>query len=105
MKGERREIIGMLLLILQIGIAMIAAVVVGGILGFFLSKWLGIKWLILPGIGLGIIAGYRNVYDMVRKYTKEEKAENAEEDEAAKRRKAAEEEFRKWKEEKAKTGR
>lgn len=100
MKSERREVINMLFLILQIGIAMIAAVVVGGLLGFFCGKWLGAKWMILPGIGLGVVAGYQNVYRMVRKYTRPPKEEPKEDKEAAERRRHAEEEFLKWKEEK-----
>lgn len=104
MKSERREIVRSIFLILQIGIAMIAALIVGGVLGYVLGKELGMKWLILPGLFLGAVAGYQNVYRMVRRYTREPRAEKKEEpSEEEKRRLAAEEEFRKWKEKSATT--
>ena len=103
MKKRKNEQIGILLLILQIGIIMITAVAVGTILGYFIGKWLDMPWFILVGMLLGIAAGYRNVYLTVKKYTKDPKPAVSplpSEDEL--RRQMAEEEFRKWKQEKLK---
>ena len=103
MKKRKNEQISILFLILQIGITMMAAVAVGTLTGYFLGKWLGINWLILAGIILGIAAGYRNVYLTVKKYTADLKPEQIvlPSEEKLKRQKA-EEEFRKWKQEKLK---
>ena len=103
MKKRKNEQISILFLILQIGITMMAAVAVGTLTGYFLGKWLGINWLILAGIILGIAAGYRNVYLTVKKYTADPKPEQIvlPSEEELKRQKA-EEEFRKWKQEKLK---
>ncbi len=101
MDKERREIVRSITLILQIGITMIAALVVGALLGYLLGKWLDKSWLILPGLFLGAWAGFQNVYRMVKRYTKGPKDNlHTEPSEDEKRRAAAEEEFRKWKEEK-----
>ena len=70
MDKERREIVRSITLILQIGITMIAALVVGALLGYLLGKWLDKSWLILPGLFLGAWAGFQNVYRMVKRYTK-----------------------------------
>ncbi len=103
MKKRKNEQISILFLILQIGITMMAAVAIGTLAGYFLGKWLGISWLILAGIILGIAAGYRNVFLTVKKYTADPEPEIPAlptEDEL--RRQKAEEEFRKWKQEKLK---
>ena len=86
MDREKKEIIKSITLILQIGINMIAALVIGGLLGYFLGKWLDKNWLILPGLFLGAWAGFQNVYRMVKRYTKDPKdnhnAEPTEEEKA-----------------------
>lgn len=103
MKKRKNEQISILLLVLQIGIMMIAAVAIGTATGYLLGKWLNAGWLILVGIALGIAAGYRNVYLTVKKYTADpEPSEQAPPTEAELRRQRAEEEFRKWKEQKKK---
>jgi ATP synthase protein I len=43
----------------------VAATVVGALIGWFLDKWLGTTpWLLILFLGLGIAAGFNNVYRM-----------------------------------------
>lgn len=100
MDNGKRETVKILVLVLQIGIAMISALVVGGLLGYYLGRWLDAGWLILPGLFLGAVAGYQNVYRMVRKYTRVPEEKEEVQGEAEERRRAAEAEFLAWKREK-----
>lgn len=100
MDNSRKEILNCILLILQIGICMIASLALGGFLGYLAGKWLDAGYLILPGLALGAAAGYRNVYLMVKKYIKNPKLPEPERpSEEELRRKRAEEEFERWKQE------
>lgn len=70
-----------------LGILMVACIAIGGLMGYFLDKWLGTKpWLFLLFILFGIIAGFINVFREVFKEAKREEKEDRE------RRKRAEEE-------------
>lgn len=46
-----------------IGLHMVSGLAVGGVMGYFLDKWLGTSpWLMIVFFILGIGAGFRNVY-------------------------------------------
>jgi ATP synthase protein I len=50
-----------------IGMAMVLATVIGLAGGYFLDRWLGTTpWLTLIGLGLGIAAGFVNLFRSVR---------------------------------------
>lgn len=80
---------------------MMAALAVGTFLGYLAGKWLDTDYMILIGLALGVIAGYQNVYHLVKRYMKNpqlsETVEEPSEDEL--RRKKAEEEFDRWRQE------
>ena len=50
-----------------IGMTMVLATVIGLAGGYFLDRWLGTKpWLTLIGLGLGIAAGFVNLFRSVK---------------------------------------
>ena len=50
-----------------IGMTMVLSTVIGLAGGYFLDQWLGTKpWLTLIGLGLGIAAGFVNLFRSVR---------------------------------------
>ncbi len=50
----------------RIGTELVAAVVVGGGIGWLLDRWLGTRWLIIPFLVLGMAAGFRSVFRHAR---------------------------------------
>jgi ATP synthase protein I len=51
-----------------IGLQLVGSTVVGLAMGYFLDKWLGTDpWLLLLFLLLGIVAGFRSVYQEARK--------------------------------------
>lgn len=84
-------------LITQIGIGMMTPIALCAVLGYFVAKWTGWDaWVFIVFMFLGIVVGYRNVWVMVRKYTRDEKPEEP----VTLHISEAEAEFRRWKEEK-----
>lgn len=60
-------------MISQIAYSMLAPLALGGVLGYWLDKLLGTSpWLLLLLLFVGIAAGYRGVWHLVKGYTKEE---------------------------------
>ena len=101
MNKDRKEIMNGIFLILHIAVSMMVSLCLGGFFGWLLGKWLSIKFLMLVGFLFGAAAGYRNVYDMVKRYLKEppkpEAAGKLSEEEI--KRMKAEEEFNRWRQE------
>jgi ATP synthase protein I len=51
-----------------IGLTLVLATVIGLAGGYFLDRWLGTKpWLTLVGLGLGIAAGFVNLFRSVNR--------------------------------------
>lgn len=98
---ERKEIVNGIFLILQIAVSMMVPVCLGGFLGWLVGKWLNADYVLLIGFVLGAVAGYRNVYDMVKRYLKDppdpEVPHELSEEEI--KRMEAEEEFNRWRQE------
>jgi len=51
-----------------IGLSLVLAIVIGGGLGYFLAEYTGKTYWFYIGLILGIIAGFRNLYIMGKKY-------------------------------------
>lgn len=68
-KGEKsKAIIDVVSDVGTIGTHMVASTFVGLAIGFFLDKWLGTKpWLLLLFLFVGIVAGFKNMYDEAMK--------------------------------------
>ena len=53
----------------SMGIAMVVSTFIGLIIGIYLDKYFDTKpWLTIIFLVLGIAAGFRNIYEMTRKY-------------------------------------
>ena len=53
-----------------IGLSLVLAIVIGGGLGYFLAEYTGKTYWFYIGLIMGIIAGFRNLYIMGKKYEK-----------------------------------
>ena len=52
----------------SIGMALVLATVIGLAAGYYADRWLGTKpWLTLVGLGLGIAAGFVNLFRSVNR--------------------------------------
>lgn len=55
-----------------IGITLVLATVIGLAAGYYADRWLGTKpWLTLLGLGLGIVAGFVNLFRSVKRAERE----------------------------------
>ena len=70
LKKENREIANALILILQISITMLVPILLCTIGGLWLDRKFGTKWIAIVGFVLGTIAGFQNVYRLVKRYFK-----------------------------------
>ena len=53
----------------SMGIQMVAATFIGLVIGIYLDRFLGTKpWFTIIFLLLGIGAGFRNIYEMAKKY-------------------------------------
>jgi ATP synthase protein I len=52
----------------SIGLTLVVATVIGLVAGYYADRWLGTKpWLLLIGLGLGIAAGFVNLFRSVKR--------------------------------------
>ena len=70
MKKENREIANALIMILQISITMLVPILICSLGGAWLDGRFGTKWIGVVGFFLGAIAGFQNVYRLVKRYFK-----------------------------------
>jgi len=68
MKRETRRAIRDLAYYSSLGLQIALSIFIGLFLGIYLDRWLGSNpWLTLLGLGMGIIAGYRNIGLAIKK--------------------------------------
>ena len=97
-KKQTGETMRLLFLVTQVGLCMISALAVGGLLGYGLDRLFGtLPVLTIVGLFLGVAAGFRSVWTLLGGYTKEPEEAVAPKTDA--KLLAAEEEFRRWKQE------
>ena len=70
MKKENREIANALIMILQISVTMLVPILLCSLGGAWLDGKFGTKWIGVVGFILGAIAGFQNVYRLVKRYFK-----------------------------------
>lgn len=70
MKNENREVAKALILILQISLTMLVPILLCVLGGAWLDRHFGTKWIAIVGFVLGAIAGFQNVYRLVKRYIK-----------------------------------
>lgn len=67
---QTREYLKILAKVSSMGLAMALAIVIGLALGYYFDKWQGTHpWGFFIGLGMGIVAGFRNLY-VIAKRTK-----------------------------------
>lgn len=80
MKEQRRQLIKSLGFLSGLGISMVAATLIGLAMGYYLDRWLGTNpWMTLIFLGIGIAAGFRNVYILTDRELKRQQAESSSE--------------------------
>lgn len=63
----------------SMGLHMVTHTLVGGVAGYYLDNWLGTKpWLLITFLILGIIAGFRSVFQDTRRLTRNQAESDAE---------------------------
>ena len=95
-KKQTGETMRMLFLVTQIGLCMVSALAVGGLLGYGADRLFHtLPVLTIVGLFLGIAAGFRSTWALVERYAKdpEQPAPEAKDAKQAE----AEAEFRRWK--------
>jgi len=75
-KEDRRELFKSIGFLSGVGIAMVAATFIGLAMGYYLDQWLETgPWLTLVFLGVGVIAGFRNVYILTARELRRQKRE------------------------------
>jgi ATP synthase protein I len=60
-----------------VGISLVAAILIGLAMGYYLDKWLGTSpWMLLLFLLFGIIAGFRNIYILTDRELKRQQQED-----------------------------
>ena len=81
MAEDRPRLIRTLGFLSSIGISMVAATFIGLAMGYYLDKWLGTSpWLTLVFLVFGIIAGFRNIFELTRRELKRQEDESRKEE-------------------------
>ena len=70
MKKENRAVMDTLILIVQIGITMLVPILLCLLGGVWLDHHFGTKWIAVVGFILGAVAGFQNVYRLVKRFLK-----------------------------------
>ena len=69
MEEEKKRFIRQLFFLSSTGLSMVLAIFIGLAFGVFLDGKLGTRpWFTLIFLGLGIIAGFRNIFWFIRRY-------------------------------------
>jgi ATP synthase protein I len=77
MDEDKRELYKSLGFLSSVGISMVAAILIGLAMGYYLDKWLGTSPIFtLFLMGMGIISGFRNVFIITRRELKRQQRED-----------------------------
>jgi ATP synthase protein I len=61
----------------RLGVELVVSTVVGALLGYLLDGWLGTRpWIMVAGLLLGSVAGFRGVYRMATGQDQQEQKKN-----------------------------
>jgi ATP synthase protein I len=72
MADDKRQLMKSLSFLSSIGISMVAASFIGLFIGVYLDKWLETTpWMTLIWLGIGIVAGFRNIFILTRRGMRE----------------------------------
>jgi F0F1-type ATP synthase assembly protein I len=70
MKKDNRQVAETLVLVFQFGINMIVPIFLCSMIGIWLGERTGISWMMIPFFIVGALAGFTNIYKMVKKRLK-----------------------------------
>lgn len=74
---ERRELYKSLGFLSSVGICMVASILIGMAMGYYLDQWLGTEpWMLLIFLGFGIVSGFRNIFILTNRELRRQKQEN-----------------------------
>ncbi len=77
MAEDRRELFKSLGFLSSVGISMVASVLIGMAMGYYLDQWLGTApWMLLIFLGFGIVSGFRNIFILTRRELKRQHTED-----------------------------
>jgi len=77
--AERRELYKSLGFLSSVGICMVASILIGMAMGYYLDQWLGTDpWMLLVFLGFGIVSGFRNIFILTNRELRRQKQENKE---------------------------
>jgi ATP synthase protein I len=78
MAEDRRQLIKSLGFLSGVGISMVAAILIGMAMGYYIDQWLGTSpWFLLIFLLFGIIAGFRNIYILTDRELKRQQQEDS----------------------------
>lgn len=76
-KKEERPLLDLVGDVGTLGTHMVACTFVGMAIGYYLDDWLGTKpWLLIIFLLAGIAAGFKNMYEQVRRMNRAEEEKN-----------------------------
>lgn len=70
-KNNNREIVQALAMVLQFGINMLVPIAMCTIFGIWIGNKFNMEWIVIPLFFMGALAGYTNIYKMVRGFLKD----------------------------------
>jgi ATP synthase protein I len=82
MAEDRRELFKSLGFLSSVGICMVASILIGMAMGYYLDQWLGTApWMLLTFLGFGIASGFRNIFILTKRELKRQRTQDAAEQE------------------------
>jgi ATP synthase protein I len=82
MAEDRRELFKSLGFLSSVGICMVASILIGMAMGYYLDQWLGTQpWMLLIFLGFGIASGFRNIFILTDRELKRQRAQDEAEQE------------------------
>lgn len=78
MAEDRRELYKSLGFLSSVGICMVASILIGMAMGYYLDQWLGTApWMLLIFLGFGIASGFRNIFILTKRELKRQRTQDA----------------------------
>ena len=78
MAEDRRELFKSLGFLSSVGICMVASILIGMAMGYYLDQWLNTApWMLLIFLGFGIASGFRNIFILTNRELKRQRTQDA----------------------------
>lgn len=73
MNQHKRDVQNALVMVFEFGIQMLVPIILCTLFGVWLGNKVDINWLVIPFFFIGALAGYTNIFKMVKRYLKNKK--------------------------------